>query len=597
MISKFKQIFDLFNSSEKKSFFILFTLIFFSSLIDLLGIASIFPLITVLVNPQIIETNQILNSIYNKLNIYGINNSDTFLVFLGSFFLFFYFFSLIFRGFVIYFQVRFTQMREYSVGKLLLENYLQKPYVFFLNYNCADLNKNILSEINQVVNQTIVPMVNLIAQCTIIFVFIIFFLIINPVLIITTSIILFFTYGCIFFLINKYISKIGSETVQANHERFLSINEIFGAIKEIKFKGLEKYSINRYIKPAKVYATNQTIAKVAGQLPRYLIEALIFGVIIFFILSYIINGNTLSEILPFIALYTFAGFRLFPSFQQVYFSIIQLKFSSFSLDLIHKDLEKNPGVENYSNRDQIFLTKSITLKNIIFIYPNSKQPSLSNINISIKAYEKIGIFGASGSGKSTLVDIITGLLEPNFGAMSIDEVLINKNNRYMWQKNIAYVPQQTYLNDSSIASNIAFGILPQNIDYKAVINAAKIADLHDFVENQLENKYETIVGGGGVLLSGGQRQRIGIARAFYKNSNVIILDEATNALDYETEKRIIKSINDIKYKVTVIIISHRFNTLQGCNKIFILKKGKLINQGSYDEILKKNKIFLNKKLK
>jgi ABC-type bacteriocin/lantibiotic exporter with double-glycine peptidase domain len=274
-----------------------------------------------------------------------------------------------------------------------------------------------------------------------------------------------------------------------------------------------------------------------------------------------------------------------------------LKFSSFSLDLIHKDLEKKPVVEDYSDRNQIFLTKSITLKNITFIYPNSKQPSLSNINISIKAYDKIGIFGASGSGKSTLVDIITGLLEPNLGAMSIDEVFINKNNRYMWQKNIAYVPQQTYLNDASIASNIAFGSVLQNIDYKAVINAAKIADLHDFVENQLENKYDTIVGGGGILLSGGQRQRIGIARAFYKNSNVIILDEATNALDYETEKRIIKSINDIKYKVTVIIISHRFNTLQGCNKIFILKKGKLINQGSYDEILKKNKIFINKKLK
>jgi ABC-type bacteriocin/lantibiotic exporter with double-glycine peptidase domain len=265
-----------------------------------------------------------------------------------------------------------------------------------------------------------------------------------------------------------------------------------------------------------------------------------------------------------------------------------LKFSSFSLDLIHKDLEKNPGVEKYSNRDQIFLTKSIILNNITFIYPNSKQPSLSNINISIKAYDKIGIFGASGSGKSTLVDIITGLLEPNFGAMSIDEVLINKDNRYMWQKNIAYVPQQTYLNDASIASNIAFGSVPQNIDYKAVINAAKIADLHHFVENQLENKYETIVGGGGVLLSGGQRQRIGIARAFYKNSNVIILDEATNALDYETEKRIIKSINDIKYKVTVIIISHRFSTLRECNKIFILKKGKLISQGSFDEIQKKN---------
>lgn len=597
MINKFKKIFGLFNSSEKKSFFFLFILIFFSSLIDLLGIASILPFVTMLANPQIIETNQILNSIYNRSGIFGINNSDTFLIVLGIFFLSFYFFSLIFRGFISYFQVRFTQMREYSVGKLLLQNYLQRPFVFFLNYNSADFSKNILSEINQIINQTIVPMVNLIAQCTLIFVFIIFFLIINPVLIIATSIILLFSYGCIFFLINKYISKIGSETLQANHERFLSINEIFGAIKEIKFRGLEKYSINRFIKPAKVFATNQTIAKVVAQLPRYFIEALIFSAMIFFILGYIINGNTLNEILPFAALYTFAGFRLFPSFQQVYFSIIQLKFSSFSLDLIHKDLEKKPIVENYSNTDQICLTKSITLNNITFIYPNSKQPALNNFNISIKAYDKIGIFGASGSGKSTLVDIITGLLEPNLGAMSIDEVLINKNNRYMWQKNIGYVPQQIYLNDASIASNIAFGSEPQNIDYKAVIKAAKIADLHDFVENQLENKYDTIVGGGGVLLSGGQRQRIGIARAFYKNYNVIILDEATNALDYETEKRIIKSINDIKYKITVIIISHRFNTLQGCNKIFILKKGKLINQGSYDEILKKNKNFLNKKLK
>jgi len=237
------------------------------------------------------------------------------------------------------------------------------------------------------------------------------------------------------------------------------------------------------------------------------------------------------------------------------------------------------------------LTKSITLNNIYFDYPNSKQAVIKNINLSIPAFSKVGFVGTTGSGKTTTIDLILGLLDPSQGTLSVDGNIITNNNKRSWQKSIGYVPQQIYLIDDSVAANIAFGVDVQNIDYQAVEQAAKIANLHNFVMKELPNNYNTIVGERGVRLSGGQRQRIAIARALYHKPQVLILDEATSALDGLTEQDIMDAMNNLGKKITIIIITHRLSTVKNCDVIFLLEQGQLKGQGTYEELNQSSVLF------
>ena len=228
--------------------------------------------------------------------------------------------------------------------------------------------------------------------------------------------------------------------------------------------------------------------------------------------------------------YTLAGYRLMPAMQQIYNSISSLRFAAPSLDFIYNEINNLKILKYDEEKKSINFQNSIFLNNISYNYPNSSRAALKNISLIIPAHTTNGIVGITGGGKTTMVDIIMGLLEPQSGTLEVDREVISKNNRRLWQRSIGYVPQQIYLADDTIAANIAFGINPKYIDHKNVEYAAKIANLHEFITNELPLKYQTTVGERGVRLSGGQRQRIGIARALYNKPKVLILDEATSAL-------------------------------------------------------------------
>ena len=213
---------------------------------------------------------------------------------------------------------------------------------------------------------------------------------------------------------------------------------------------------------------------------------------------------------------------------------------------------------------------------------------LKDINLLIPAKSIVGILGKTGSGKTTIVDIILGLLEPKTGTLEIDGRVINRKNSRLWQRSIGYVPQHIYLSDDTIESNIAFGVETKEINKEAVIQASKIANLHEFVTKELQEQYQTKIGERGIRLSGGQRQRIGIARALYHNPQVLILDEATSSLDNETEKAVMEAVNNLGKDITIILIAHRLNTVKNCDIIFKLDKGQLIDQGTFDELINDN---------
>ena len=295
--------------------------------------------------------------------------------------------------------------------------------------------------------------------------------------------------------------------------------------------------------------------------------------------------GSIIDSLPVISVFAFAAYRLIPAIQGIYASMTQFTFAGPTIDSMYDNF-KNLNLEEQSkNQSTLSFDKSITLKNIYYKYPNTPKDTLNDINLTIPSCTTVGLVGITGSGKTTLVDIILGLLDAHKGQMEVDGTIINKDNLRAWQRNIGYVPQQIYLADTSISNNIAFGINSTNIKQEDIEIAAKIANIHDFVINELPLKYNTIVGERGVRLSGGQRQRIGIARALYNNPKLLILDEATSALDNLTEQSVIDEIYKLRKNMTIIMISHRLSTIEKCDKIFLLEGGKLKNQGQYNEII------------
>ena len=245
----------------------------------------------------------------------------------------------------------------------------------------------------------------------------------------------------------------------------------------------------------------------------------------------------------------------------------------------------------YNEAETLSFNKSITLNNIHYHYPDTSRTALKDINLSIPIHTKVGLVGVTGSGKTTTVDIILGLLEPQQGTLEVDGKIIKKDNSRSLQRLIGYVPQNIYLADDTLAANIAFGTDTNDIDIDAVERAAKIANLDEFVVNELPLKYQTTVGERGVRLSGGQRQRIGIARALYHKPQVLILDEATSALDNLTERAVMNAVHNIQNPITIILIAHRLSTVKKCDKIFLLEGGKLKGQGTYKELLESNESF------
>jgi len=591
-MQNFKKILYLLNSSEKKKIIFLLILIFCMAFIDMLGVASILPFIAVVANPQLIETNTILKYLYQLSSILGVSNSKQFMLVLGVLVFLFLIISLIVRALTHYAQIRFALMREYSIGARLIEFYLHQPYTWFLNRNSADLSKVILSGVNEIVYETILPSLNLIAQSLVTISILTILIIIDFKLAIIVGSVLITTYATIFYFMKNILSQRGSDRLQANKDRFVSVSEAFGAIKEIKVGRLEKVYVNRFSLPAQLYASHQSASTAISHLPRYFIEGIAFGGMVLLLLILMKDGNLFANIVPVIAVYAFAGYRIMPAIQQIYVAVTQLRVSRASLDDIYKDLMSSQFYENDINQTKVIaLTRSIVLTNIHFNYPNSKQAALKNINLSIPAFKKVGFVGVTGSGKTTTVDLILGLLSANKGTVSVDGNIISSKNKSCWQKNIGYVPQQIYLIDDSVSANIAFGSNFKKIDRIAVEQAAKTANLHDYVIKELPHNYDTILGERGTRLSGGQRQLIGIARALYHKPQVLILDEATSSLDNITEQSIMNAINNLGKEVTIILIAHRLSTVKNCDIIFLLEKGELKDQGTYEELSKSSKLF------
>ena len=585
----FKKLSFLLTPQERKRVKLLLIMSIIMALLDMIGVASILPLIAVLANPGVIETNIFLNKIFQASSVFGVENSQQFLFLLGLLVFLMVVSSLAFKALTIFRQAQFAEMCQYTLSKRLVEGYLNQPYSWFLSRHSADLGAAILSEISQVTSGGLAPIMELISRSFVAVALITLLVIADPKLTFIVGITLGVAYFLIYSLIRRYLNRVGGERLKNNKLRFKSISEAFGAVKEVKVGGLEKIYLKRYSDPSLIFARINSTVSIMSSLPRYFLEAIAFGGILIIILYLMTQTNDFSNVLPIISLYVFAGYRLIPALQQIYVSFNQITFAGPSIDRLYDDIKNLKPLYLNQNQDALSLNKTITLKNIHYNYPNSSRATLKDINLSIPAKTTVGLVGATGSGKTTTVDIILGLLEAQKGTLEVDGKIITKQNSRAWQRSIGYVPQHIFLSDDTVAANIAFGVEPKNINQAAVEKACKIANLHEFVVDELSQQYQTTIGERGIRLSGGQRQRIGIARALYHNPLVLILDEATSSLDNETEKAVMDAVNNIGKEITIILIAHRLNTVKNCDTIFRLDKGQLVGVGTFNEIITEKK--------
>ena len=567
-------------------------MIFVMAILDTLGVASILPFMAVLANPETVQTNAVLNTVFNASRHIGIHHTDQFLLALGILVLVLLVISLAFKALTTYAQTRFAMMREYTIGKRLVEGYLHQPYSWFLSRHGADLGKTILSEVNAVIHHGMLPAMTLVAQSAVALALLILLLFVDHFLTLSVVLALALAYAGIGAAVNVWLSRLGQARLDANRERFTVLSEAFGAAKEVKVGGFEQAYTKRFEKPAETFARGQSTASIISQLPRYAMEMITFGGMLLATLYMKTESGSFANALPLITLYAFAAYRVMPALQQIYQAFTKLKFHAPALDALVKEVKCVGSVSEPSGDiNPLPLTKKIQLKQVTYCYPNASDPALKGIDITIPAGSSVGLVGATGSGKTTTVDVILGLLEPQEGHLIVDDQHITTANCRQWQRTIGYVPQGIYLADDSVAANIALGLTAEYIDLEAVERAARVANLHEFVTNKLPQGYATTVGERGVRLSGGQRQRIGIARALYHDPKVLILDEATSALDNLTEQAVMEAVYNLDYETTIILIAHRLSTVKACDTIFLLEKGKLKAQGTFDELTQANERF------
>lgn len=585
---------EILTRREKLQVLVLLIAIIAMAFSQALGVASVMPFIGLVMEPNLVFENHYLNLAYETFNFTSINS---FIIFVGVVMFFVILLSNAISAFATWLKLRFAWMNNHRLARRLLEKYLSMPYPYFLNQNSSDLSKNVLGEVKNLTNSYLIPLLDIITRAMVAFFMLAMLLLVDIIVSLFALFVLGGAYLLIFWKVNKQLEARGKERMIANKMRYKFVNEAFGGIKEIKVMNREPYFLDLFSKESFKMAILQSWNAVIGQIPRFAFEAIAFGGIIIFVLVLLITRGDARQVIPLASLFAFAGYRLMPALQEIFTSFTKMQFNKAVLDRIYEDfirVEKGAIKYTYAKEklpEKLPFKNVIELQNVTYSYPNTNINVIKDINLLIKRHTSVAFVGTTGAGKTTLVDIILGLLPTQKGRLLVDGTAIDTGNTIKWQRNIGYVPQHIYLSDNTAARNIAFGLPDIEIDQQAVERAAKIANIHDFIVSELPDGYDTLVGERGIRLSGGQRQRIGIARAVYYDPEVLVFDEATSALDGATEEAVLQAMKNAAKLKTLIIIAHRLPTVKNCDMIYLLDRGKILAEGTYNQLLEDNEQF------
>ena len=556
--------YKIFNKLSKKYKIYSFLLLILSiviSVIEMLGISLVFPFIQIISDTSIIFRNKYYHYIYQLFNF---TNSNLFLIFIGCSLIAFYLLRAILNIFYVFNMYRFLYTIFQYVLNVVVKNLIHMSYVQYASHNKGTIT-NVYGEIRQFIDLLTALLCFLGELFVLIFIYCVLLYVNAQVTLYVTSLLLI----CILlihFIFSPIMKRISGNLIYANrkfNQSLLSFLHNFKLLKLIYNKNFILSPVKHYSEVLKKEIMYQ---KALPTFPKYVLENLGFIIIISSLLFIVLYRSIhIQDILPTITIYCAATYRLLPSVNRLisyYQSILSnYKFAQAIFEYLNINTEQ-------LGQHAIEFKQTIKIKNICFKYPNNEKNVLFNVNMIINKGSKIGIFGSSGSGKTTLIDMIIGIHQPQSGSFFIDDVPLTNQNLGYWRDKIGYIPQDVYLFDDTVANNVIFGL---NMDRQQLISVLKKANIWDFLQNK--DGIDTRVGDGGIQLSGGQKQRIGIARALYKNPEVLVLDEATSALDTQVENSIMDEVYNLKANITLLIISHRLDTIKKCDKIFQVSQG------------------------
>lgn len=584
----------------------------FASLLEALGVGLIAPFLSVAADPEIAR-NSPIKGFLQALNL----RSDSQIVTGLALILILFFCLKTVAYFLCKFYIfKYGYWQKNQLEARLMRTYLRIPYVFHLNKNSAVLIKNIVVEAHQFTTNSLIPVLDIISN-VIVMVMLLVLLAYSEISLLLVALVIILPTITIFARLSRRVKAWGQILSTENHQMIAAVNHGLGGLKETKIVGCEDYFEQALDLHSKAYAEAAVKANSFRVLPRVSIEAiLVIFLLVFIVFSQLVTGRSLSDLTSVMGMFAVAAIRLVPAVSQILTSLSQIRFSHYALDMLYLDLKeierfnqqisqptsqsastpkltpKYNGAAHQPIESMPFEPKAsrpvafdseVALEQITYRYPASESHAIKDFSLTFRKGESIALVGKSGSGKTTLVDILLGLLTPEAGDIKVDGQSIYTNLRG-WQDLLGYIPQSIFLTDSTIEQNIAYGVAPEEIDGDRLQEAIAAAQLEDLI-SQMPDGVKTLVGERGVRVSGGQRQRIGIARALYHSREILVLDEATSALDTETEALVSSAINALAGSKTLIIIAHRYSTIEKCDRVYELSNGRLKQSGTYREVI------------
>jgi ATP-binding cassette, subfamily B, bacterial PglK len=552
-------------------------LILCNGILQLVGVTSVFPFFALAADPDRLQKSKIGAAILHHLPPLTTNQL---LVWTGCFAIAMLVIASVGSMVSEVLRIRYAYGFCHWLRGRLFESYASQPYSFFLRRNSAELNQRMF-DVQMFIQNVLQPVGEILTRLVIVVLLIAAVFAVQPWVALGSAIIFGGFYLLVFVWLRPRTREVSNGLQHYTVGFWKNTNQFLQGIKTVLVHGKSRHFMDRAMEHSARIGDFSSKVPVYSNGPRYLIEPVAFGGLMAVVVFLALRGRSFSDILPNLTVMAFAGYRLLPALQLLYAQLVTVAANNYTLKQLEEEIleiEKlAPAAVAATSPQPLAFQKKLRLENISFQYAGATSPVLENFSVEISKNESVGVAGSSGSGKSTLVDLILGLHQPQSGVIRVDDAPLTAKNLDAWRRLIGYVPQDIYLLDDTIEANIAFGLDPKDVDKSALREAALGAQILDFIEKDLPQGMQTTVGERGVRLSGGQRQRIGLARALYHRPQVLILDEATSALDHQTELAVMETIHRLQGTLTIITIAHRLSTLERCDRVIRLEKGKVVS--------------------
>ncbi len=597
MVKYFTKIWYILGDSKRQLPFLLIVVLL-SSILEVVGISLLGPFFSVIADPKVIDQVPALKNLANAFNL---RTPESMIAALSGLIILAFIIKSVLYFYSKYYTLKFSHNHRGRMIESLNRTYLESEYDYFVTKNSSKLINNIAVETQIFCDHLLLPLLYAVTNLVVLLLLFSLMLATDSLLLMMSAVallpVILLTY-----VMKKRLAKWGKSASEGMEGAIKTLNHGLGGFKEVRVIGCASHFESQMEGYVGRYKHAAPLAGSFEFLPRTLIESnLIILIILFIVISKLVLLRDITSLLAILSVFAIASIRLIPAASQIMGTLGRMSETKYIVDLLYADLKEtnslvaqkaqqqrkvpieqsrvlNPGLPQ-----RLAFENKLEISNIAYRYSEDLQPAIDGISIDIRRGESIAFIGTSGAGKTTLVDIILGLLTPQIGDIKVDGISVYNNLRD-WQNLVGYIPQSIFLLDDTLTRNIAFGVLDQDIDHQRLEKAINSAQLKELIEN-LPYGLETKVGERGVMLSGGQRQRVGIARALYHEREILILDEATAALDNNTEKLVSESIQGLVGEKTLITIAHRLSTVEKCDRIYLLEKGRVVRAGSFAEVV------------